>query len=287
MLLKYGSNNSDVYLVQNSLQTLNYNVGAVDGIFGSNTVNAVKSYQADHGLSIDGIVGENTWTCLMNSIKSIQAALNSFDAGIIVDGIVGINTKSAILNFQSAHGLVPDGIVGPDTMNALELSNNCNSGSLYNISDAGVRFIADYEQYYAEPYRGLDSQNRTIGYGHVILDNEDYSYLTQEQAIELLNSDLQKYVHEVNELVAGIELTQNQFDSLVSFGYNCGCGVNGLKTSTLLKDIKNYADSDTIRNDFMMWCMCNGKKSLGLYRRRNDEANLYINGSYERTYINF
>ena len=46
--------------VQQRLKELGYYNGAVDGIFGSKTVQAVKNFQRDYGLTVDGIVGKNT-----------------------------------------------------------------------------------------------------------------------------------------------------------------------------------------------------------------------------------
>lgn len=288
MLLENGSTDYNVLILQNGLSVLNYDVGKIDGVYGDKTEQAVKSYQSDHGLASDGIVGNLTWQSLCDSIKALQSKLNEYGAGIIVDGIVGANTKNAIIRFQLANGLSADGIVGTYTMAALEsgcamqINNSCG---IYNISDKGINFIADYEDYYAEPYRGLDYQNRTIGYGHVIKDGENLTYLTKAEAKELLVNDLASYVAEVNNLVSGLDLKQHEFDALVSFGYNCGTG--GLAESSLLRDIKSGCNADTIRQDFMKWCMCNGERALGLYRRRNDEANIYTKGIYERTYINF
>lgn len=288
MLLENGSTDYNVLILQNGLSVLNYDVGKIDGVYGDKTEQAVKSYQSDHGLASDGIVGNLTWQSLCDSIKALQSKLNRYGAGIIVDGIVGANTKNAIISFQLANGLSADGIVGTYTMAALESGcamQICNSCGIYNISDKGIDFIANYEDYYAEPYRGLDYQNRTIGYGHVIKDGENLTYLTKAEAKELLVNDLASYVAEVNSLVSGLDLKQHEFDALVSFGYNCGTG--GLAESSLLRDIKSGCNADTIRQDFMKWCMCNGERALGLYRRRNDEANMYTKGIYERTYINF
>lgn len=60
-LIQRGSTGSKVKAVQSTLNCLGYNAGPVDGIFGSQTVSAVKSFQRDHGLVVDGIVGKNTY----------------------------------------------------------------------------------------------------------------------------------------------------------------------------------------------------------------------------------
>ena len=103
--------------------------------------------------------------------------------------------------------------------------------------------------------------------------------------MDLLKNDLRGFVNSVNSMVLGLSLSQNQFDSLVSFAYNCGA--SALKSSTLLKDIKTNAPIEKIKEDFLMWCNCNEKRELGLYRRRYDEFEMYSNADYTRTYRNF
>lgn len=53
--------------VQRYLNTIGYNCGDVDGVFGPKTTSAVKSYQKDHGCVSDGIISarKKTWKCLL------------------------------------------------------------------------------------------------------------------------------------------------------------------------------------------------------------------------------
>lgn len=60
---------SVVYLQQKLLSKL-YPIGEIDGVFGNATLEAVKQFQQENGLTADGVVGNNTWT-----------ALDSFDTG--------------------------------------------------------------------------------------------------------------------------------------------------------------------------------------------------------------
>jgi lysozyme len=95
---------------------------------------------------------------------------------------------------------------------------------------------------------------------------------TKEQAYQYLNHDLTGFIADVNRLAPNV--TQNQFDALVSFQYNTG----SLAGSTLLKRV-NGAPGD-IREAFLMWVKAkvNGKKVVvqGLVNRRNKEADLYL-----------
>ena len=47
------------------MNSLGFNCGAIDGIFGSGTENAVKTLQKVYGRTIDGIVGQDTWRVLL------------------------------------------------------------------------------------------------------------------------------------------------------------------------------------------------------------------------------
>lgn len=122
----------------------------VDGVFGGDTFTAVKTYQQDHSMSADGIVGPLTKTAIdstptsapgpivINSprcptdlkqgekdgcVTQLQQLLNNNGAQLAVDGTFGGGTLTAVENFQRAHGLSADGIVGPDTKSALLASN--------------------------------------------------------------------------------------------------------------------------------------------------------------------
>lgn len=65
-LIKKGQQSEDVRKVQARLAQLGYNIGryGADSIFGNSTLDAVKRFQRDHGLSADGIVGPATWAKL-------------------------------------------------------------------------------------------------------------------------------------------------------------------------------------------------------------------------------
>lgn len=62
--LRINSRGDDVKQLQERLADLGYTPGAADGIFGSRTAAAVKAFQADHALAVDGIVGPLTWAAL-------------------------------------------------------------------------------------------------------------------------------------------------------------------------------------------------------------------------------
>lgn len=67
-LVRQGSRGVYVLIAQDDLNTLGFRTGGLDGIFGAQTRNAVISYQRSRGLSVDGIVGCNTWRSLQEDV---------------------------------------------------------------------------------------------------------------------------------------------------------------------------------------------------------------------------
>ena len=59
-VLRKESRSADVRILQEKLNSIGYHL-ATDGIFGSKTDEAVRAFQADHGLAVDGVVGVRTW----------------------------------------------------------------------------------------------------------------------------------------------------------------------------------------------------------------------------------
>src|SRR5665647_1522975 len=59
-LLGRGSKGSEVIELQKKLAQLGYGVGTADGKFGSKTEAAIRSFQKDHGLRVDGLAGTQT-----------------------------------------------------------------------------------------------------------------------------------------------------------------------------------------------------------------------------------
>jgi len=146
----------------------------------------------------------------------------------------------------------------------------------YQISRKGKLLIKKFEGFRSEPY--LDAVGvPTIGIGFTHYPDgtpvELYDdAITKEEALQILDELLDKYEAAVNEFVTS-EITQNQFDALVSFTYNLGIGA--LKSSTLLKKINANPNDEIIPYEFKRWVYADGKKLKGLVRRRTQEAKLY------------
>ena len=102
----------------------------VNGIFDAQFVAHIVSWQGNHGVTADGIIGPDTWrsiaaaapTCSTskNRISGYTMALQILlDSNLTCDAIYGSRTKSAVVVYQDAKGLKKDGICGLKTWNAL------------------------------------------------------------------------------------------------------------------------------------------------------------------------
>lgn len=69
-----GDTKQNITLVQTRLKELGYYKISVDGIWGSKTLAAVKNFQRDYGLTVDGIVGANTERALKITLKSSSSS---------------------------------------------------------------------------------------------------------------------------------------------------------------------------------------------------------------------
>ena len=145
------------------------------------------------------------------------------------------------------------------------------------ISNKGLDIIKKYEGFSSEPYL-CPSKVITIGYGSTYYEDGSKvkltdSPITQERATELLEALLVSFERAVDSYCIDT-LNQNQFDSLVSFAYNCGVG--NLKSSTLLRKVNVNPNNPTIKDEFLKWTKGGGKTLSGLVRRRTEEAQLYF-----------
>ena len=94
----------------------------------------------------------------------------------------------------------------------------------------------------------------TIGYGHTDGVNQGM-LITEKTADGFLKQDIQKAEAEVNRIDA--DLTQEQFDALVSFVFNVG--VQAFNTSTLKKKILKTVFITTVNDSFLPSAIVNGE----------------------------
>jgi len=168
--LRKGSTGSDVKSVQTRLKELKYYTGSIDGSYGNGTMNAVKAFQKNNGLSDDGIAGTQTYKKLFSDsakangtassgssssssgykipdrtlrkgssgtdVENLQQRLK--DLGYytsLVDGSFGSGTVNALKAFQSKHGLDADGVAGSATYKIL-FSDSAKKADKTEVSDS-------------------------------------------------------------------------------------------------------------------------------------------------------
>jgi N-acetylmuramoyl-L-alanine amidase len=139
-----GTHGERVREIQARLLALGFHIEVTEvdaHAFGDGTEAAVRAFQQERGLLVDGLVGPDSWDELVEAgyslgdrvvylrlppvrgddVRALQRRLNllGFDPGR-EDGIFGPNTAGAVRDFQRNVGLRPDGIVGPLTIEALD-----------------------------------------------------------------------------------------------------------------------------------------------------------------------
>ena len=154
--LRQGSYGSEVARMQKYLDalraakypTLGYLT--IDGKYGSATASTVMQYQVLNGLTMDGVIGQNTWNAIVSDynttiggsadtypgipltngmrgedVRHMQLLLNDLSrlyTGIntqAVDGVYGNNMTNAVRRFQRQFGLSADGVLGELTWNKI------------------------------------------------------------------------------------------------------------------------------------------------------------------------
>jgi GH24 family phage-related lysozyme (muramidase) len=134
-------------------------------------------------------------------------------------------------------------------------------------SENGKNMIKRYEGLRLTSYKAHKSEIfYTIGYGHYGADVGRGAVITVQKANELFDKDIVKYENAVNKL--NMQLTQNQFDALVSFTYNCG-------TANLKRLVKGRTKGQ-IADALLLYNKAGGETLSGLTKRRKEERALFM-----------
>lgn len=151
------------------------------------------------------------------------------------------------------------------------------------VSTKGIDTIKAHEGCRLQAYQDV-AGIWTIGYGVICYPDgtpvKKGDVISSQKARDLLAWQVGLKTAGVKAALGNTIVTQNQYDALVSFAYNCG--VRALQISTLLKKVKANPNDLSIRDEFMKWCKARNPKTKklevisGLKRRRIDEANLYF-----------
>jgi len=95
-ILSRGSQGPEVVYLQTILSLLGYYKGNIDGIFGTQLEHSVKTFQADYGLRIDGIVGVETWSELQSVIESLKKKRIPWWGWMIIGAVSYIITRGIV-----------------------------------------------------------------------------------------------------------------------------------------------------------------------------------------------
>jgi len=136
-------------------------------------------------------------------------------------------------------------------------------------SQEGLELIKKFEGCKLKSYK-CPAGVWTIGYGHTE-DVKEGDIVSPQEADKLLRADVFKFEEYVADNVM-VNLTQNQFDALVTWTFNLGVG--NLRNSTMLKKLNN-ADYTSVPFEMKRWNKAGGKTLDGLVRRRQAESLLF------------
>lgn len=218
----------------------------------------------------------------MTSMDVFLVKLESAELSKLYNNSTNSSSNDSGVSFDSLlAGAISDNTGINNVLTNNDISSNNTADGNMSVSDSMVKFIENKEGFSANSYSGVDSWNQTTGYGHVIKQGENLGNvtLTQKGAENLLRSDLKSCEDSVNKEFKGVNLTQNQFDALVSFSYNLGTNIWS-KAPKLTSDIKAGASPSVLKDDFLNCSYCGGKIVQGLVNRRLDEWQVYTNGEY-------
>lgn len=146
------------------------------------------------------------------------------------------------------------------------------------LDTAGIKLIADFEGCILHPYHdqvGIP----TIGIGMTYYPETGKKVTMQDPPLKSIDEAYRQFslmarpkCHAVYSVTRD-DITQNQFNALVSLTYNIGEG--GFKSSTVLKRVNQYITGQALKDAFMMWIHAEGKVIDDLVSRREKEFELY------------
>ena len=145
------------------------------------------------------------------------------------------------------------------------------------LNDDGYLLITGFEGLKLKPYL-CSARIPTIGYGNTYYsDGKRVTMLdkpiTKEEAFTMFKEIADRFALSVNRHLKKT-VTQNQFNSLVSFAYNIGTG--NFASSTLLKKVNINPNDPSIKTEFLKWNKAKGEIIKGLTIRRNKEQENYF-----------
>ena len=138
------------------------------------------------------------------------------------------------------------------------------------VDEKGYDLIKRFEGLRLNAYR-CPAGRWTIGYGHT-KGVKKGMYISEAVATHFLIEDVQRVEPTINSYDGIYHWTQNEFDALASFAFNCGIGN--------LKKLLKYGQrtKSQIADAILLYNKANGRVLRGLVRRRKAERELFVKG---------
>jgi N-acetylmuramoyl-L-alanine amidase len=156
VILRRGDRGNAVRDISTRLGVRGHLQSEANDVFDETLEAAVREFQQQRGLRVDGICGPETWGALIESgfllgdrllylsghmlrgddVAELQRRLNAlgFDAGR-EDGILGPETETALREFQRNAGATADGVCGPATLAAIDRVSVLAAGSVASVRE--------------------------------------------------------------------------------------------------------------------------------------------------------
>ena len=148
-----------------------------------------------------------------------------------------------------------------------------------SASENLISCIKDYEGFRSTAY--VSGGQWSIGYG---TSGTPGQTMTEAEADQALRAHLKTVEEKLNAFASkwSLSFSQQQFDALACFSYNCGIG--WMNTSGRLRDaITSGAGEDKFLFAISLWANNGTSPDPGLLQRRMAEADMYLNGVYQKT----
>ncbi len=238
-LVRYGSTGTSVKWVQDLLKQNGYTI-TVDGVFGSQTKNAVIHFQKYNNLSTDGIVGELTRNALKKSVGISSTTTTSNSSNNISSSINANMYTTANVNFRS----------GPSTSN-----------SSYGILSKGTIVYALQSKSNGWTY--VKYNNR---YGYISSNYLSRSYIAPSSTTNQSNGTLPTFNRGTTNLIDIIKNCKSYYSNN-NFKYSLATGVRSIPADKSKSYNSNYY---TDCSNFVSWvlyeyALSNGKTSMQNY----------------------
>lgn len=126
----------------------------------------------------------------------------------------------------------------------------------------------------------------TVGFGCIRIDGRPVKkgdVITQEKADSMLALELNSFEIALNDMLGSHQVTQSQFDALLSLEYNIGSGA--LAGSTLLKKVLTNTNDLSIKNEFIKFRDVGKPEEKALLKRRLSEYHLYNTGEVSYDFL--